>query len=74
MSAIANCPDTTNNTDQVDGDGDGDGVGDACDNCLDISNTDQADTDHDRVGNTCNNCVNTANPDGDGTWYVIPIF
>ncbi|MBK7384562.1 MAG: thrombospondin type 3 repeat-containing protein [Flavobacteriales bacterium] len=34
-------------------DADGDGVGDACDNCVSVSNTAQTDTDGDGVGDAC---------------------
>jgi hypothetical protein len=49
-----------------------DGVGDACDNCPEITNVDQSDSDHDGVGYLCDNCPEDANPDqtdtdGDGT-------
>ena len=31
-------------------------MGDACDNCIDKPNTNQADKDEDGVGNACDNC------------------
>jgi len=37
-------------------DTDGDGVADTCDNCLCISNRDQADSDNDGIGNACEAC------------------
>jgi len=45
-----------------------DGMGDDCDNCDDVYNTDQADGDEDTVGDVCDNCVEVVNPgqdDGD---------
>ncbi|ODS40587.1 MAG: hypothetical protein A7315_08165 [Candidatus Altiarchaeales archaeon WOR_SM1_79] len=49
----------------------GDGIGDACDNCPLVSNSDQKDTDNDGVGDSCDNCPIVANigqedTDGDG--------
>ena len=48
-----------------------DGYGDACDNCPDVFNADQADTDMDGIGDDCDNCPNDASlnqldTDGDG--------
>jgi hypothetical protein len=40
----------------------GDGIGDACDNCPQQSNQDQADADKDGVGDVCDNCRNISNP------------
>jgi hypothetical protein len=51
------------------GDSDLDGVSDAVDNCLQLSNSDQADPDTDGVGTVCDNCAALFNPeqnDGDG--------
>ena len=48
-----------------------DGIGDACDNCPDHFNQEQADCDGDGVGDACDNCLEQPNPaqedcDGDG--------
>ena len=50
-------------------DTDDDLVPDACDNCLGVSNADQADTDADGVGDACDQCPgdDNADCDGDGT-------
>lgn len=37
---------------------DGDGIGDACDNCPDVSNVNQSDADYDSVGDACDSAVN----------------
>jgi hypothetical protein len=52
-------------------DTDGDGIPDSLDNCLRVSNPDQADADGDGFGDACDNCPHNANPDqkdsnGDG--------
>jgi len=44
-------------------DSDEDGPGDACDNCPDKENADQADTDEDGLGDECDNCRFCENPD-----------
>jgi hypothetical protein len=44
-------------------DSDGDRVPDPCDNCVSITNADQADGDGDSVGNVCDNCPTIYNPD-----------
>jgi large repetitive protein len=43
-------------------DTDGDGVPDSSDNCVSVSNHDQADADGDGHGDTCDPCPNEANP------------
>lgn len=40
-----------------------DGIGDPCDNCVLVSNADQADGDLDGVGDVCDNCPCEFNPD-----------
>ncbi|MBU0983883.1 MAG: thrombospondin type 3 repeat-containing protein [candidate division Zixibacteria bacterium] len=45
------------------GDGDHDGYADACDNCPNVANGDQADGDEDGIGDLCDNCSAVWNPD-----------
>jgi len=45
------------------GDADGDGICDAADNCLTVSNSNQANTDGDYFGNACDNCPTVKNND-----------
>ncbi|MCP3979453.1 MAG: hypothetical protein GY716_09000 [bacterium] len=44
-------------------DSDADGVHNACDNCVDVANSDQVDTDGDGLGSACDNCDDVVNPD-----------
>ncbi|MCD4740340.1 thrombospondin type 3 repeat-containing protein [archaeon] len=53
-----NCVDVPN----VQVNSDTDKYGDACDNCPETSNEDQADTDGDDVGDVCDNCKDAINP------------
>ena len=46
----------------VDGDADRDGIADELDNCLTMSNRDQADRDRDGAGDACDNCPTVSNP------------
>jgi hypothetical protein len=43
-------------------DSDSDLIGNICDNCPNIANSDQADNDGDGIGNLCDNCPNIFNP------------
>jgi hypothetical protein len=55
--------------DDLTSDLDGDGAGDACDNCPNTPNADQADSDGDGIGDLCDNCPDIPNADqadGDG--------
>ena len=45
------------------GDRDGDGLGDFCENCPLVGNSDQVDADHDGRGDACDNCPHATNPD-----------
>lgn len=58
------CPDVV--------DSDADGYADACDNCPDDHNTDQADTDRDGIGNVCDCDCNYQN-DFDEDGYITAI-
>ncbi len=42
---------------------DSDGLGDACDNCPNLTNENQEDSDEDMVGNACDNCPDYSNPE-----------
>jgi hypothetical protein len=50
-------------SDQLAKDSDGDGFGDGCDNCPQVSNSDQSDSDGDGSGDSCDSCPLTANAD-----------
>ena len=47
-------------------DTDGDGIGNTCDNCAAVSNTNQANADGDALGDACDACPNDAANDSDG--------
>ena len=55
-------------------DSNGDGVGDPCDNCPALSNSDQADTDGDGPGDVCDPCPLDALDDGDDDGYCNGCF
>jgi hypothetical protein len=64
--------------DDLTSDLDGDGAGDACDNCPDTPNADQADSDGDGVGDLCDNCpdipnADQADADGNGVGDVCEV-
>ena len=63
MDTGDNCP-FVKNFMQFDN-GDNDGIGDACDNCPTLRNTNQNDVDGDGVGNRCDNCRYYPNKDQD---------
>ncbi len=44
-------------------DKDSDGIGDSCDNCLDIFNTNQNNADGDGLGDACDQCINEEGPE-----------
>jgi len=44
-------------------DADNDGIGDKCDNCVSVGNSNQNDSDADGVGDVCDNCVKYKNSD-----------
>lgn len=53
----------TDDTDAPLPDADEDGVADVDDNCVDVSNPDQANADGDALGDACDNCTDVANDD-----------
>ncbi len=64
------CPCCADNS-LLNNDSDNDGTGDACDNCINIYNQNQANSDNDTIGDLCDNCKYVANndqadDDGDG--------
>lgn len=44
-------------------DNDNDAINDSCDNCLNLSNPDQADRDNDGIGDLCDRCPDATNLD-----------
>jgi len=52
-------------------DTDEDGTGDACDNCPNTSNADQANTDGDGKGDACDECADDPDNDADGDAYCV---
>lgn len=65
--------------DECESDADADGTIDACDNCPNAANADQADSDGDGLGDACDNCPTVANAsqedtNGDGVGDACPGF